>query len=105
MKLFWGSLVVGLGAFGLASYSANAEQGDKKVDTRVFELRTYYAAPGKMKALHERFRNHTVKLFEKHGMKNIGYWVPTDNPENKLVYILSFADRAARDKAFKEFGA
>ena len=47
-------------------------------DSRVFEMRTYYAAPGKLEDLQARFRDHTVKLFEKHGMTNIGYWVPVD---------------------------
>jgi hypothetical protein len=81
-------------------------------DSRVFEMRTYFAAPGKLDALHARFRDHTVKLFEKHGMTNIGYWVPigtspTDNanPENKLIYVLAFPSREARDQSFKAFGA
>jgi hypothetical protein len=74
-------------------------------DTRLFEMRIYYAAPGKLDALHARFRDHTLKLFEKHGMTNIGYWVPVDNPDNKLIYVLAFPDRDARDKAFKSFGA
>src|SRR5262245_46600564 len=54
-------------------------------DTRVYELRTYYAPAGKLDALHARFRDHTLKLFEKHGMTNVGYWVPVDNPDNKLI--------------------
>src|SRR6516165_38273 len=74
-------------------------------DTRLFEMRIYYAAPGKLDALHARFRDHTLKLFEKHGMTNIGYWVPIDNPDNKLIYVLAFPDREAREKAFKSFGA
>jgi hypothetical protein len=74
-------------------------------ETRLFELRIYYAAPGKLDALHARFRDHTLKLFEKHGMTNIGYWVPIDNADNKLIYVLAFPDRDARDKAFKSFGA
>ena len=73
-------------------------------DTRCFEMRTYYAAPGKLDDLLARFRNHTVKLFEKHGMTNIGYWVPAENTDNKLVYVLAFPSREARDKSFKEFG-
>ena len=73
-------------------------------DSRCYEMRTYFAAEGKLDALHARFREHTVKLFEKHGMTNIGYWTPVENPERKLVYVLSFPDRAARDAAFKEFG-
>ncbi len=74
-------------------------------DTCVYEMRTYYAAPGKLDALLARFRDHTCKLFEKHGMTNIGYWVPSDNTDNKLVYLLTFPSHDARDKAFKEFGA
>src|SRR2546423_4361827 len=73
-------------------------------DTRCFELRTYYAAPGKLDDLHARFRDHTVKIFEKHGMVNVGYWVPIENPENKLIYLLAFPSRDAREKAWKEFG-
>jgi hypothetical protein len=74
-------------------------------ETRFFELRTYYAAPGKLDALQARFRDHTVKLFEKHGMENIGYWLPLTNTENKLVYLLAFPSREAREKSWKEFSA
>ncbi len=70
-----------------------------------YEMRTYYATPGKLEDLQARFRNHTLKLFEKHGMKNIGYWVPTENPENKLIYILEYPSREAREKSWKSFGA
>jgi len=77
----------------------------RAADTRCFELRTYYAAPGKLDALLARFRDHTCKLFEKHGMTNVGYWIPVDNPSNELVYVLAFPSRAARDQAFKDFGA
>ena len=72
---------------------------------RVFEIRTYYANEGKLDALLDRFRDHTVALFKKHGMTNVGYWVPADNKENKLVYMLAFPSREARNKAFKAFGA
>lgn len=74
-------------------------------DTRVFEMRTYYAAPGKLDALNARFRDHTCKLFEKHGITNIGYWMPVENPENKLIYVLAYPTREARDVAWKEFAA
>src|SRR5690349_13311946 len=57
-------------------------------DTRCFEMRTYYAAPGKLDELHARFRDHTMKLFEKHGMSNIGYWTPVENSSHKLIYVL-----------------
>jgi hypothetical protein len=73
-------------------------------DTRCYELRTYYAAPGKLDDLNARFRNHTLQLFEKHGIVNIGYWMPIDNPDNKLVYVLAFPSREGRDQSFKAFG-
>jgi NIPSNAP len=77
----------------------------KSADTRVFELRTYYAQPGKMKALHARFRDHTVKLFEKHGMTVIGFWSPMEKEkaEEVLVYLLAFPSKEAADKAWKAF--
>jgi hypothetical protein len=74
-------------------------------DTRCFEMRTYYAAPGKLDELHTRFREHTCKLFEKHGIVNIGYWVPQENSEQKLIYILAYPSREAREKSWKEFMA
>ena len=70
---------------------------------RVFEIRTYYANEGKLDALLARFRDHTAALFKKHGITNIGYWVPTDNKENKLVYMLAYSSREARGKAWKAF--
>jgi hypothetical protein len=72
-------------------------------DTRVFEMRVYYAAPGKLDDLNARFRNHTLKLFEKHGMQNIGYWMPIENPDNKLIYILAYPNREARQQSWKAF--
>jgi len=74
-------------------------------DERVFEMRTYYAAPHKLDDLHARFRDHTCKLFEKHGMTNVGYWVPIDNPDRKLVYILAHKNRDAATASWKAFGA
>jgi hypothetical protein len=74
-------------------------------DTRCFEMRTYYAAEGKLDPLLARFRDHTVKLFEKHGIANVGYWVPIENKDQKLVYVIAFPSREERDKRWKEFGA
>jgi NIPSNAP len=72
---------------------------------RVFELRTYTTEPGKLDALVARFRDHTTKLFEKHGMTNIGYWVPEDEPKSKntLIYILAFPNRDAAKKSWDAF--
>ncbi len=73
-------------------------------DTRLYEMRTYWAPPGKLDALHARFRDHTTKLFAKHGMTNVGYFVPVgDNPDRKLVYFLSYPDRKARDASWAAF--
>jgi hypothetical protein len=68
-----------------------------------FEMRTYYANPGKFDAMMTRFRDHTCALFEKHGMVNVGYFVPEFNPDGKLVYVLGFADADARVAAWKAF--
>jgi hypothetical protein len=73
-------------------------------DTRVFEMRTYHAAPGKLDALNKRFREHTTKLFEKHGMTNIGYWLPIENKDNLLIYVLAFPSRDAAKTSWKAFG-
>jgi hypothetical protein len=72
-------------------------------DMRCYEMRIYHAAAGKLDALNSRFRDHTCKLFEKHGMVNVGYWLPITNTENKLVYLLAYPSREAREKSWKEF--
>ena len=70
----------------------------------VYEMRVYYAPAGKLDALHARFRDHTMKLFERHGMKNMGYFVPVgENPERKLVYFLEHASSPAADASWKAF--
>ncbi|HEY2787079.1 MAG TPA: NIPSNAP family protein [Fimbriiglobus sp.] len=72
-------------------------------DTKLYEMRTYTAAPGKLDALLARFRDHTLKLFDKHGMTSVGYFVPVDNKENKLIYFLAHKDKAAKDAGWKAF--
>ena len=74
---------------------------------RIFEIRTYTTEPGKLPDLLKRFREHTTKLFEKHGMTNIGYWVPTDEPlsKNTLIYVLAHDSRDAAKKSWKDFQA
>jgi hypothetical protein len=74
-----------------------------ETDTRVYELRVYTAAPGKLDALNARFKNHTMKLFEKHGMTNVAYFTPIDNKNNKLIYFLSYPSKDAGQKAWKGF--
>ena len=72
---------------------------------RVFEMRTYTTHEGRLEALKKRFREHTTKIFEKHGMTNIGYWVPQDpeKSKNTLIYILAFPSREAAKKAWDDF--
>lgn len=77
--------------------------GAAEKDSRVYEMRVYYAAEGKLDALHARFRDHTTKLFEKHGMMNIGYWVPLENPDRKLIYFLAYPSLETREKSWKAF--
>jgi hypothetical protein len=103
------ALVAALNAFADDATNASpslAPSPSLAKDSRFFEMRTYHAAPGKLEALHARFRNFTNKLFVKHGMQMVGYWVPMNKEgqsENTLVYILAFPSREARDKAWKEF--
>lgn len=93
--------------FGVSALVADSTPGDKKMDTRIFELRTYHAAPGKMDALNARFRDHTCELFKKHGMTIIGFWIPSDakDADKILVYLLAFPSREAADRSWKAFGA
>ena len=88
----------------MACFAAVVVAAETK-DTRFYEMRIYHAAPGKLDELNKRFRDHTTKLFEKHGMENIGYWVPLNNTNNTLIYVLAFPSREARNKSFKDFGA
>jgi hypothetical protein len=89
--------------FCVAITAESAEDKDKSM--QVYEIRTHQAEAGKLDALHTRFRDHTCKLFEKHGMTNVGYWTPVDNKDNKLIYILAFPSKEARDQSWKGFMA
>lgn len=72
----------------------------------IYELRIYSCFGGRLPALHKRFQNHTVKLFEKHGIKNIGYWTHEVGPSrNQLVYLVAYQDLNARAQAWKNFRA
>lgn len=74
---------------------------------RVFELRRYTAPEGKLRDLEARFRDHTIRIFNKHDMTSIGYWVPQDAPDsqNTLIYILAHPSRDAAKKHWAEFQA
>jgi hypothetical protein len=98
-----------LAAFAAAVFSAGFWLGSERTAradaNRVFELRTYHCYEGKLPNLLARFRDHTTEIFRKHGMTNIGYWVPMDEPASKdtLVYVLAYPDRESAKKSWDAF--
>ena len=88
-----------------ASVWAAARQDNSNSAVGVFELRVYHAAPGKLSELEARFRDHTVKLFERHGLKSVAYWTPMDEPDksNTLIYILQHSSREAAAANWQSF--
>jgi NIPSNAP len=81
------------------------DNATNQASSSVFELRIYHALPGKLGELLARFRDHTMQLFERHGIKNVAYWTPTDEPEksNTLIYILRHPSREAAAVNWKAF--
>jgi hypothetical protein len=77
--------------------TVQAQSSDK-----VFELRTYTTAEGKLPNLLARFRDHTMQIFERHGMENVAYWVPKDTP-NTLIYIISHDSSQAATENWQGF--
>jgi hypothetical protein len=104
MRWQWIALLVVVPAV-VSGVVAAAQEKKDAAKTRFFEMRTYIANPGKLEALHARFRDHTNKLFVKHGMELVGYWTPTtgDDAGSKLVYILAYPDEAARKASWDAF--
>lgn len=99
-------LFAGLALVGLVFTSSFLPTvAQEKAVERVYELRTYTTHPGRLPALNKRFREHTMKLFEKHGMKNETYYVPTDPKlaENTLIYIISHDSEEAAKKSWDAF--
>ena len=102
--------ILGLAVFGLG-YAAGQFSAFESVaqaqGERIFEMRTYTAHPGRLDALNARFRDHTTRIFEKHGMTNVGYWTPQEAPlaENTLVYILAHDSRDAGQASWDAFRA
>jgi hypothetical protein len=77
-------------------------------DSRCFELRTYHAAPGKFEAMNQRFRDHTCRLFQKHGMELVGFWIPQDKEkgaDTTLIYLLAHKSREAAKQSWAAFVA
>ena len=93
-------------AVGLMGFGAGVSVGQES-KSRVYELRTYTVLPGRLPALHKRFAEHTMKLFDKQGIRNEMYWVPTDDArkDNTLIYVLSHESQEAADRSWKAFRA
>jgi hypothetical protein len=103
----------GIITFALATFLAGYWSGSARSTVhaqnsdRVFELRTYHTYEGKLDTLAKRFREHTMEIFVRHGMTNIGYWFPTDPPlkGKTLVYMLAYPSHEAATKSWAEFRA
>lgn len=109
-KMMWSSL--GLAAAFMAGFAARgvtagAAAAHAQAAPRVFELRTYTPAEGKLDLLHARFRHHTLRLFQRHGMTNVWYGKPLDAPlsQTTLVYMLAHQSREAAKKSWDGFRA
>lgn len=89
----------------IAAVAVNFGIAQEKPMPRVYELRTYTTLPGRLPALHKRFQEHTLALFEKHGMKNETYWTPLDEKlrENTLIYVVSHESMEAAKKSWEGF--
>jgi hypothetical protein len=103
-KQAWMLLIVGL---VLGATLPGLRAADAPPAPRVFEIRTYHTLPGRLDALHKRFREHTMKVFEKHGMTNVAYWTFQDSPakENTLIYVISHASREQAKANWAAFSA
>lgn len=102
------SLILTLAVFGVGFLAGQlAEKGStaNAQGPKVFELRTYTAPDGKLPNLLARFRDHTLEIFERHGMHNVGYWVPQDAPasSNTLIYVIAHDSRDAAAKSWDAF--
>ena len=99
------TLLQSLPVAALLPAAAFAEPAEVQSSTSVYELRVYHTNEGKLDDLLRRFRDHTMKLFEKHGIKNIAYWLPTDEPlkGKTLVYIIAHPSREAATANWKAF--
>lgn len=101
----------------LISCSENDQKSVKDIDHDVYEMRVYYTYEGKFNDIISRFENHTIKLFDKHGFNNVGYWTTLkkdslsfadkfifqNDGKEALVYIVSFKDMDTRNESWESF--
>ncbi len=99
----WGLVLSVL--LAVVALRSNITIGEEPKMPGVFELRTYTTLEGRLPNLNARFKNHTLKLFEKHGMKNVMYWTPTDEKtaNNTLIYVIWHASPEAAKKSWDGF--
>src|SRR6266566_6868628 len=102
LSIYFAAAAVMVGYWIMQTNPAKAASGG-----RVFEMRTYTTHPGKLDALNARFRDHTTRIFKKHGMENVGYWVPQDEPahSNTLVYVIAHKSRDDAKQSWDAFRA
>jgi hypothetical protein len=100
-------MVALVSCFAIGAFWLGRSTAQEKKMPRLYELRTYTTLEGRLPALEKRFADHTCKLFEKHGMKNGMYWIPTDPKlkDNTLIYVVSHDSQEAADKSWKAFQA
>ena len=100
------SVVLGVVCVGMAARCVPASAADAPDSGKVYELRVYHANPGKLDALHARFRDFTCKLFKKHGIELVGFWTPMQGEEakNTLYYIIAFPSIEGRRRLGRIFG-
>ena len=106
-----GLMLAGATAVFVAGFSLGSVTEERSIahaqSGKVYELRTYTAPEGKLGDLHARFRNHTLRIFDKHGMKSVAYFSPQDAPlsQNTLIYVLEHPSRDEAKKHWAEFQA
>jgi len=107
MKNIAGALVIFTAGVVAGQLSGSNAVVKAQGGSKVYELRTYTAPEGKLANLQARFRDHTIRIFNRHNMKSVGYWVPQDAPnsQNTLIYILEHPSRDAAKKNWAEFQA
>jgi hypothetical protein len=106
-KLLCISIVLSVAIAALILFASPVSAADAPAANKVYELRIYKTEPGKLDALHARFRDYTCKLFKKHGIEVIGFWTPAEGDEAKttLIYIVAFPSVEAQKAAWQAFRA
>ncbi len=101
------TLLVALAVVGAFLAGRWVSDSTAAASSRVYELRTYTATPGNLDNLQARFRDHTLRIFKRHGMENVGYWIPTDPARsgNTIIYLIAHQSPEAAEKSWQDFRA